>query len=69
MSTKSRLKYEVVRVELSNSSWSAECPVLTKAANDMSAKGWTLVSIAVANDKCAILAFSRPQKADPTSVS
>jgi len=65
MGAKVRLEYEVKAVKLGDSGWGADCPILVRAIDGMAAEGWSLVSLAIPNDRNAMLAFSRPRAAPP----
>jgi hypothetical protein len=61
MGAKSELEYEAVNVRVNTDaeSW-GRSPALAKAANDMAAGGWELVSCSHPRDTWAVLVFSRP---------
>ena len=64
MGAKAELEYKAVnvKVDVGAESWGPS-PALAKAANDMSADGWALVSCSHPRDTWAVLVFSRPRRA------
>jgi len=62
MASKTSMEHRVVAERLDDSSWTTDCATLAKAADDMAAEGWTLVSLAVPNSSWALLAFARPKR-------
>ena len=62
MASKTSMEHKVVARRLDDSSWTTDCAALAKAADDMAAEGWTLVSLAVPNNRWALLAFARPKR-------
>jgi hypothetical protein len=64
MGVKAGLEYEArnVCVPAGDEKWGPS-PALSKAANDMAADGWALVSVSHPSERWAVLVFSRPRRA------
>jgi len=62
MGSKTGLEYEARNVCQDGQQWGPN-PSIAKAASDMAAEGWTLVSCSHPSERWAVLVFSRPVRA------
>lgn len=56
------IKHKAVYIKMDASSWNDEIEKIEQVCDDMQEEGWTLLTMAFASDKSAVLMFTRPKK-------